>query len=41
VEAAPTTYPAEVSFLTGVLGPIRDRIRAGNPRIYRVETGSG
>jgi len=30
-----------VSLLTGVLVPIWDRIRAGNPRIYRVQTGGG
>jgi hypothetical protein len=41
VEAAPKTYTEEVSLLTGVLVPIWDRIRAGNPRIYRVQTESG
>ena len=30
-----------MSLLTGVLVPIWDRIRAGNPRIYRVQTESG
>jgi hypothetical protein len=41
IEAAPKTYTEEVSLLTGVLVPIWDRIRAGNPRIYRVQTESG
>jgi hypothetical protein len=41
IEAAPKTYTEEVSLLTGVLVPIWDRIRAGNPRIYRVQTKSG
>jgi hypothetical protein len=40
IEAAPKTYTEEVSLLTGVLVPIWDRIRAGNPRIYRVQTES-
>ncbi|MCS3751378.1 hypothetical protein GGQ19_002573 [Salinibacter ruber] len=41
IEAAPKTYTEEVSLLTGVLVPIWDRIRAGNPRIYRVQTEGG
>jgi hypothetical protein len=41
LEAAPKTCTEEVSLLTGVLVPIWDRIRAGNPRIYRVQTESG
>ena len=41
IEAAPKTYTEEVSLLTGVIVPIWDRIRAGNPRIYRVQTESG
>jgi hypothetical protein len=41
IEAAPKTYTEEVSLLTGVLVPIWDRIQAGNPRIYRVQTERG